>query len=96
MGMFDTLFDAKGHDWQTKAYDCMLDVYRIGDAMPSPSASNVSTYQVEILGDPIPSIFVGSFATVKDNRLESVDDPRDERLPRVDYGGAVWPNSEDI
>jgi len=47
MGMFDSLFDSKGREWQTKAFDCLLDEYRVGDLMPEADAS---TYQVEVLG----------------------------------------------
>lgn len=83
MGMFDSLYDEAGHDWQTKAFDCVLARFKIGETMPD---SSYPSYQVAILGDPDGS-FVHSFATVQDCVLMSVHDERDESLPLLDYFG---------
>jgi hypothetical protein len=87
MGMFDRLYDERGHDWQTKAFDRNLDRYSIGD--PIPCEWGVSTFQVEVLGDPEPHVFVYSFATVRGGVLTSVNDERDPSLPLLTYGGGL-------
>lgn len=69
MGMFDSIYDAQGNEWQTKAYNRLLDTYRIGDEMPGPSR----TYQVEILGGPADEKARDSYAIVEDGILAKVD-----------------------
>lgn len=82
MGMFDSLYDADGQEWQTKAFDCQLDTYRVGDTI---KAGFRGTYQVEVFGGPRPS--VESFATIRRGTLAAVPDARDPRLPLLDYSG---------
>jgi len=92
MGMFDSMYDRRGHDWQTKAFDCVLAGYRIGDEMPY---LGTDTYQVEVLGNPNKaSKYIVSLATVRDNRLTSIPDDRDETLPLLDYHGG-WTVKEE-
>ena len=85
MGMFDSLYDASGVEWQTKAFACVLDRYQIGDAiLDGPSC----TYQVKVLGGPVPSRAIDSFATVRDGVLTAVPDDRIPSLPLLDcFGG---------
>lgn len=87
--MFDSLRDERGIEWQTKAYDCELAVYDIGDTMPRADfpAAYPHTYQVDILGATDADPYTDSFATIRDDVLTSIHDPRDEKLPRIDYGG---------
>lgn len=85
MGMFDSLIDAHGHEWQTKAFARCLDRYRIGDEIP---ADGPAAYQVEILGGGSPDD-IDSLATIRDGVLEAVPAERDPRLPLLDYSGRV-------
>lgn len=89
MGMFDSLFDDLGHEWQTKAFYRVLDVYKIGDRMPRSDfpASYPRTYQVAILGGEDDRSFTNSYATVRDDVLTSVHDLRVLYLPLIDYRG---------
>jgi hypothetical protein len=81
--MFDRIYDAKGEEWQTKAFGRTLKSYNLGDAMPVPF-----TFQVEVLGGDHHLNYVDSFATVRDGYLTAVPDQRDETLPLLNYGGA--------
>lgn len=84
MGMFDSFYDERGNEWQTKAYGCLLDQYHVGDS-PSRGAwpdSYPTTYQVEVLGDD-----GDSFTTVTDDVVTSINDRRDSRLPLINYSG---------
>jgi len=84
--MFDSLIDAKGDDWQTKAFECELNTYRIGDAMPGP----IPAYQVEVLGGGGEiGRFIDSLATVRDGVLASIPDVRDEHLALIHYFGGI-------
>ena len=89
--MFDSLMNADGQEWQTKAFDCNLDVYSIGDTIPADTAM---TYQVEVCAGG-GSVFDGtrwfkeSLATVRSNILVSVDDARDDSLPLVGFSGGL-------
>jgi hypothetical protein len=83
MGMFDSLYDASSEEWQTKAFDCVLAGYRVGDEMPF---IGTDTYQAEVLGGK-KSQFINSYATIRSNRLASLPDERDEDLPLLDYHG---------
>lgn len=89
MGMFDSLYDADGEEWQTKAFYCGLAVYRIGETLPRDifPESYPTTYQVEVLGDPEPRQFVHSFATVRRGVLTAVPADRDPALPLLNYSG---------
>lgn len=88
MGMYDSLYDAHGHSWQTKGLGRSLNWYRIGDALTIEGdrelSEPVEDYQFEILGG------VGnldSYATVRKGKLAEVDVPRDVSLPLFDYWG---------
>ena len=88
MGAFDSLYDDLGHEWQTKAFDCTFDGYRIGDEIPTDlPASYPTTYQVEIQGGANSRSFPDSLATIRDGVLASVHDRRDLTLPLLNYGG---------
>lgn len=88
MGMFDSLFDTDGDEWQTKAYTCELTCYRIGDTLDASELPGCypTTYQVEVLGGPNHG-FVDSFATVANGVLVAVPAERNWALPLLDYGG---------
>lgn len=85
MGMFDSMYDSAGAEWQTKAYDCNLDRYKVGDKLPY---MGTDTYQVEVMGAAywVPP-YIDSYATIKNSRLASIHDDRDETLPLLDYHG---------
>ena len=88
MGMFDSLYDDDNNEWQTKAFDCVLDRFRVADPMPDVCESD---YQVEVLGDrkrgSSEREFIESYATIRSGILMSINDPRDESLILRDYGG---------
>jgi hypothetical protein len=88
MGMFDSFYDETGREWQTKAFDCGLDVWEIGDRFESEGPQ---TFQVEVLGSDYSKgsreDFRDSFATIRNGVVEAVDVPRDDTLPLIDYGG---------
>lgn len=88
MGMFDSLYDANGNEWQTKAFSCNLVDYRIGDRL-----SDAGDYQVEVLGGPRPGS-VDSFATVRAGVLAEVPADRDHSLLLLDYYGGPVPAKE--
>jgi hypothetical protein len=81
--MFDRIVDPSGNEWQTKAFECGLFRYEVGDRIP---AVEPDTYQVEILGG-LGDGFTDSLATVREGVLVSVHDDRDPTLPLIDYGG---------
>jgi hypothetical protein len=89
MGMFDSLFDAENHEWQTKAFDCNLDEYAIGDRIPADGAAS---YQVEVLSStgvwPTRE-FIHAFATIEHGILIAAGVERDNRLPLLDYSGRL-------
>lgn len=78
MGMYDTFRDSRGRGWQTKAYDCMLDLYSEGDRVPGAS----QTYQVKVLGES-----GDSYATIENGILSKVPDRRAPFLPLMGYFG---------
>lgn len=89
MGMFDRLYDSREdhstpHEWQTKAYGCVLDAFDIGDPVPPIPTDYFTDYQVGILGGPKDE---HSLATVRDGVLVAVHVRRDDTLPRLDYFG---------
>lgn len=77
-GMFDSFIAKDGNDWQTKAFDCQLDEWQIGDKAPEPG-----DYQVEVIG------YLGDeFCEVRGGIVRKVPDERDESLPRMyRFGG---------
>lgn len=83
MGMFDSFYDADGVEWQTKAFDCLLSRWEIGDAVPTAPID----HQVKVLGGPESDPFQNSFATLRGGRLACVPDVRDSSLPLLDYAG---------
>ena len=94
MGMFDSLYDDAGTEWQTKAFACLLDTYRVGDAIPCPDdAPSLDTFQVQVLGGGR-GAFIDSFATVRDGILAAVPDDRDVTLPLIDYAGGLREHAE--
>ena len=97
MGMFDSLYDADGNEWQTKAYDCTLDVFSAGAKMPTLhdcppefQAPVPPDYQVEVYGGPGDG-YTDAYATVRTGVLVAVGVERDPALPLVDYGGCHPP-----
>lgn len=85
MGMFDSMWDADGKEWQTKAFHCDLAGYRVGDELPF---IGTDTYQVEIFGGGVSNVQdIDSYATIRDNRLAAIRDERDDTLPLLDYHG---------
>ncbi len=84
MGMFDSFYDSAGVEWQTKALDCTLTNYDIGDVIPGPSVD----YQMDVCGGPDDNPFQEAYATIRGGVLASVPDERDNSLPLVDYHGS--------
>jgi len=86
MGMFDSFFDAKGNDWQTKAFGRTLEQWEVGSEIPG---AHPLPFQVEVLGGEInaPGDFVESFVTIRDRRVVAVPAERDESLPLLQMGG---------
>lgn len=82
MGMFDSLYDAKDGEWQTKAYANLLQEYEIGDKIDASDA----TYQVEVLGE-VEGEHVYSFATVEKGILIAVPAERNPAMRLRNYSG---------
>ena len=89
MGMFDSLYDATGIEWQTKALNCELDRYRIGDRI-----GPLFTYQAKVLGGPRGEDSRYAYATIRDGALVEVPAGRDETLPLLGYYGG-WEEAPD-
>lgn len=89
MGMFDSLYDATGIEWQTKAFNCELDRYQIGDRIGPPF-----TYQAKVLGGPRGEDSRYAYATIREGVLVEVPADRDETLPLLDYYGG-WEEAPD-
>lgn len=85
MGMFDSLYDEHGTEWQTKAFDRNLDVYHIGDTIVADSRVS---FQVEVCGGRRET-FRDTLATIHDGVLASIDDERDPALLLLNYDGHV-------
>jgi hypothetical protein len=81
MGMFDSFYDAKGIEWQTKALGRSLDRFDIGDYVPGPPID----YQAEVIGGPLTERGQWKFATIRGGYLASAGDDRDESLPLMEY-----------
>lgn len=90
MGMFDSLIDKAGYEWQTKAYDCELVRYHIGDKVPPLSETSFppDEYQVEVLGGP-GSGDHEAYATVRNRILVEVPSVRNLNLTAADYSGYI-------
>lgn len=93
MGMFDTLIDSDGYEWQTKAFDCTLARYHMGMRVPG----QLPTFQVMVFGGKLREGHYGvdSFATVKNGVLKKVPARRDKKLPLFDYSGSLMPQEGD-
>jgi hypothetical protein len=83
MGMFDSVYDSQGNEWQTKAFDCALDRYEIGDLV----GESTMTYQFEVFGGPRSELAREAFATVESGRISAVPTERDTAVPLVDFHG---------
>lgn len=80
MGMFDSLYDEDGNEWQTKAFARTLAAYNIGDKMPVPEPDcQVEVYSGRRSADGI--------ATIRDGALFLVPDYRDVNLPLIPFYG---------
>ncbi|MET0887722.1 MAG: hypothetical protein ABWX92_14875 [Mycetocola sp.] len=88
MGMFDSLYDERNNEWQTKAFGCNLSVFRIGDTITADAAG---TFQFEILGPCATSASTAefSYATVREGVLSSIDTEREASFPLLNYSGWV-------
>lgn len=90
MGMFDSFYDQDDRDWQTKAFDCDLEVWRVGDPF---SVDGSGAFQVEVIGDGrrIDGRYTttDSFVTIADGVVVEVPADRDHRLPLVGYSGGL-------
>lgn len=87
MGMFDSLYDAEGREWQTYAFGRRMNVCRVGERVPGGAPF---TYQVEIgrIEREGSNEFINSFATFRDGVLVAVPDSRDLEIPLLDYDGS--------
>ena len=101
MGMFDRLYDKSDREWQTKAFNCTLQAYGLGQAIDgAPSAADDwgvnDVYQVEVLAgnDHISPEYVESYATIRGGVLTEIPAERNVALPLLNYGGswATVPN----
>ncbi|WP_336698160.1 hypothetical protein [Curtobacterium sp. USHLN213] len=82
MGMFDSMIDADGREWQTKAFGRALERWRVGDQVPADD----SDFQARVLGDEAFG-YKYALATVRDGVLTEVPAERDPLLLLVDYQG---------
>lgn len=89
MGMFDSFYDADGHEWQTKAFDCELDVWRIGDSFTADCGLSFQVYVLGSTGSTLNGTYetFESLATIRDGVVAAVPDERDESLFLLDYSG---------
>jgi len=82
MGMFDSFRDDKGGEWQTKALDCFLKSYRLGDEVSGPPID----YQMEVIGGRRNrDIGEWTFVTIRSGRVAEIPAERDESLPVRNY-----------
>ena len=88
MGMFDSMYDHDGNEWQTKAYGRTLERYELGDEVPDLDGWTPDIYQVKVLGGPGEGLNHG-FATVQDGVLVEIPSARDAALPLADYFGGI-------
>jgi hypothetical protein len=90
MGMFDSVYDADGNEWQTKAFDRVLAEWRIGDEFTTAA----SDFQFKVYGGP--GRLSDGIATVRNNILTAVPAERDETLPLIDYSGGLLDAGSDF
>ncbi|WP_146079390.1 hypothetical protein [Rathayibacter sp. AY2B9] len=82
--MFDSMFDRRGYEWQTKAFGNTLTRWYIGDQITeAPPAAH---FQLQVFGGPT-RIGRDGFATIRHGQLISVPARRNGRLPLMSYGG---------
>lgn len=87
MGMFDSLYDTNGNEWQTKYFDQVLATYHIGDRVPQQGAC--TNYQIEVIGQ-CPD-YTRTYATVHNEVLHGVPVDRDPTLPLLGHDDlATW------
>ncbi len=85
MGMFDSFYDAKGNEWQTKAFGRSLRRWGLGDEIPGAAPID---FQVEVFGGPRYGSSEDALATLSEGRVVAVPDQRHYGLPLLDYNGA--------
>lgn len=81
--MFDSLYSQDGSEWQTKALECNLDVFRIGDEIPGQPP--LPDYQMEVIGGKDFEQSRWAYANIKHGQLTEVPVPRDPRVPLCLY-----------
>ena len=86
MGMFDSFYDENGDEWQTKAMDCNLDVYDIGDRLTEPPGD----FQMEVIGGPLESGCEWAWVTVRGGVVAEVGVKRDPSLMAIGYSGGPF------
>lgn len=84
MGMFDSMYDRQGNEWQVKAFDRVLARWHIGDNIESESPD----FQVKVYGGRKNESGY-TLATIRDGVLVDVPAPRDPNLPLIDYSGGI-------
>lgn len=89
MGMFDSIYDPTGVEWQTKALGNILARYEVGSEIPGP----VIDYQMEVIGDDKAS-YQWSFLTVRSGHVAQVPSKRDNALPLLGFSGG-WTAERD-
>ena len=96
--MFDSMYDAHGAEWQTKAFARELSRFQIGDEAPHPDGvawPTPAAYQVRVFGGGHDHPR-DSYATIRDGRVAAVPAIRNEALPLVDYHGGWLVAPEEI
>lgn len=84
MGMFDSMYDAEGHEWQVKAFDRTLTQWHIGDAIETETPD----FQVKVYGGRKNESGY-TLATIRGCVLVDLPAPRDPSLPLIDYSGGI-------
>lgn len=93
MGMFDSIYDGDGREWQTKALDCTLKRYAPGDAIPGP----LFDYQMKVISGWLEGgkgLDYG-YALIHNGNLMDVLHEPDEFLQTLDYPGGWLPEGGD-
>ena len=86
MGMFDSFYDQNGDEWQTKAMDCNLDVYDIGDRLTEPPGD----FQMEVIGPCGNGGSAWAWVTIREGVVAEVGVERDPSLVAIGYGGGPF------